>query len=159
MKRYLVLLALALSTALSTSGAFADGPGGGNRGTPRGGGPHPMMPFPLRSLGLSDAQHAQVRQIVANHRPQFQSLNGQLRSVREQLVERLHAPGAIQPEDIAPFTQQISQLREQLARDSLQVTLEIRSVLTPEQLAKAAQIRQRMRDLQSQMKGLLGENY
>lgn len=159
MKRYLVLLALVLSTTLPTAGASAEGPGGGYRGNPRGGVSHPMMPFPLRSLGLSDAQQAQVRQIVAKHRPQFQSLNGQLRSSREQLLERLHAPGAIQPEDIAPLTHQISQLREQLGRESLQVTLEIRSVLTSEQLAKSAQIRQRMKELRSAMKDLLGENH
>ena len=46
---------------------------------------------------------------------------------------------------------QIAALREQLLQDSAQIALEVRSVLTPEQLERAGQVRGRMKQLQSEM--------
>jgi Spy/CpxP family protein refolding chaperone len=51
--------------------------------------------------------------------------------------------------------QRMAQLREQLAQEGLKVALEVRAVLTPEQLIKAGEIKDRMRALHSEMRGLL----
>ena len=59
-------------------------------------------------------------------------------------------------EDLTPLVQQISQLREQLTQEGLRVVLDIRGVLTPEQLAKVEQIRKRMGELRAEMRSLLG---
>jgi hypothetical protein len=64
----------------------------------------------------------------------------------------------VSPDDLSAIRQQISQLRDQLGQEGLQTALEIRNVLTPDQLAKAAQIRQRMQELQAEMRGLMGGN-
>src|SRR3990172_4509968 len=56
------------------------------------------------------------------------------------------------------LVQQIGQLRVQLTQEALQVALEIRAVLTPEQLARAEQIRHKLKDLRSEMRSLLGRD-
>ncbi len=118
--------------------------------------------FPLRvimrGVGLTDAQQAQVRQIVASHRPRFQALRSQLRTNTQQLTDKLYGPGAVTADDVAALRQQIGQLRDQLGQEALQTALEIRNVLTPEQLAKAAQIRQRLQELRAEMHSLMGES-
>ena len=148
MKRMFTLSAVAVALALSATAVVpahaAPGRGGWQRGSF-------MSPFMLRSLGLTDAQRAQVRQVVMNHRPRFQELNRDLRDTRTQLNDRLLASAAVQPGELAPLTQRIGQLREQLSAESLQVALEIRNILTPEQIAKAADVRRRMNELRMEM--------
>jgi Spy/CpxP family protein refolding chaperone len=114
------------------------------------------LPLLVKAAGLTEAQQAQVRQIVQSHRPQFQGLVSQLRAAHTQLADKLYGPGPVKAEDLAPLTQQIAQLRGQLAQEGLQVALEIRGVLTAEQLAKAGHVRQRFNELRAEMKGLLG---
>jgi len=116
--------------------------------------------FPLRMImrgvGLSDAQQAQVRQIVASHRPRFQELRSQLRTTTQQLTDKLYGPGPVTADDLAGLRQQIAATRDQLGQEALQTALEIRNVLTPDQLAKAAQIRQRLQELRAEMQSLTG---
>jgi hypothetical protein len=52
--------------------------------------------------------------------------------------------------------QQISFLRNQLAEEGLRVVLQIRGVLTEEQLAKASLRKSQMRSLHSQIQSLWG---
>jgi protein CpxP len=111
----------------------------------------------VQGAGLTEAQQAQVRQIVASHRPKLETLRQQLRTAREQLAEKLYAPGPVKAEDLAPLIQQIGKLREPLMHESLQVALEVRKLLTPEQLAKAKQRRQRLHELRAEMRTLLEE--
>ncbi len=157
MRRWSAVLAGVLAVGLWSELAFGQ-PAGGMEMHGMGpwtGGPPLMLRPLLRGVGLTDAQQAQVRQILANHRPQFQTLRSQLRAAQEQLADKLYGPGSVKPEDLAPLRQQIGQLREQLAQEALQTALDIRGVLTPEQLAKAAQIRQRLRELRGEMRSLL----
>ena len=127
-------------------------------GGPGYGGFRMMLPLLVKGAGLTDAQQAQVKQIVASHRPQFEGLLSQLRTTHEQLADKLYAPGPVKAEDLAPLKEQIGQLRGQLSQEGLQVALEVRGVLTPEQLAKAGQTRQRFNELRAEMRGLLGGN-
>jgi len=110
----------------------------------------------LRGVGLTDAQQGQVRQIVASHRPRFQELRSQLRANTQALADKLYGPGPVTADDLAALRQQIGQTRDQLGQEALQTALEIRNVLTPDQLAKAAQIRQRMQELRAEMQSLTG---
>lgn len=117
-----------------------------------------MFPILLRGVDLTDAQRAQVRQIVGAHRPEFQRIAGQLRTTRETLTAKLYGPDPIQSADAALLVDQIEKLRTQLTQEGVQVALEIRNVLTADQLAKAAQIRQRLSDLRAEMRSLMGGN-
>ena len=147
----IALAAMTLSTASAVANPFrgADSPGmGGWRGA--------SMPFgpALRAVGLTDEQRTQVTQIMASHRPQLRTLGSQLRSAHQQLMDKLYGPGAVSAEELAPLRQQIAQIRDQFGQESLQMALEIRAILTPDQLAKAAQIRQRASELRTELRNL-----
>ena len=52
----------------------------------------------------------------------------------------------------------IADLREQLLRQGFKIALDVRNVLKPDQLAKAATIRQQLQEIQSEVRGLFNEN-
>lgn len=116
------------------------------------------LPLLLRGANLTADQKTQVQQIVRSHRPTFQTLFSQLRSAQDQLSSKLLSAGAVSESDLAPQLQQISTLRSQLAEEGLRVALEIRNILTPDQLARAAQFKTQMQSLQSQMRDLMKPN-
>lgn len=157
--QWTVVLAGILAAGLWAVPAFAQQAGGfGWQGRGPGSGLYMSLPLVVKGVGLTEAQQAQVKQIVGAHRAQFGALLAQLRSAREQLGEKLYAPGPLQAADVAPLVQQIGQLRGQLSQEALQVALEIRAVLTPEQLARAEQIQHKLKDLRSEMRSLLGRD-
>lgn len=129
------------------------------RGPMRGGGGMDgfgmMLPAVLRSVNLTPEQDAQVRQILASHRPAFTTLWQQLRGIQEAMADKLFAAGTVLPGDFTPMLQQSAQLREQLLQEALKVALDVRAVLTPEQLAKAAQVKDRLRALRAEERTLL----
>ena len=116
------------------------------------------LPLLLRGANLTADQKTQVHQIMANHRSTFQNLFSQLRAAQDQISSKLLSTGAVGESDLAPQLQQVSTLRSQLAEEGLRVALEIRNILTPDQLAKAAQLKTQMQSLQSQMKNLMNPN-
>src|SRR5574337_1443362 len=91
-----------MAIGLWTASAFGKPTGG--RGARWG---HPTDEMFLLQLvqgaGLTEAQQAQVRQIVASHRPKLETFRQQLRTAREQLAEKLYAPGPVKAEDLAPL--------------------------------------------------------
>jgi Spy/CpxP family protein refolding chaperone len=114
------------------------------------------LPLLIRGANLTADQQAQIRQIMANHRATFRHLLSQLRASQDQMANKLFSTARLQEADLAPHVQQISQLRNQLAGEGLRVVLEIRGVLTPEQLEKASQLKSQMESLHSQMRSLWG---
>src|SRR5205823_15082365 len=141
------------AAALWSGPVFAQSPLGlDTRGLPGG----PVLPVFIEGVGLSEGQRAQVRQIVVSHQPQVQSLVTQLRTASEALAVRLYGPDPVSALVLTPLVQQVNQLRSQLTQERLQVTLEIRNLLTPDQLARAAQIRQRLNEWRADMQTLAG---
>ena len=135
-------------------GAQADGPFHG-RG-PRGGwGGGLMLGVPLHSLNLTPDQRTQVQSILSTYRSSARPIIQQLRQAQGGLGDKLLAPGQLQAADLQSQLQQISQLRTQLLQLSAQATLEVRSLLTPDQLSAAAQTKDKLRDLRAQMRQLL----
>ena len=114
------------------------------------------LPLLLRGANLTADQKSQVQQIMTTHRGGFRDLFSQLRAAQDQMANKLFSTERLQEADLAPQVQQIAQLRNQLAEEGLKVVLEIRGVLTPEQLAKASQLKSQMQSLHSQMRGLWG---
>ena len=112
------------------------------------------LPLLLRGAKLTPDQKAQVKQIMANHRATLQDLFNQLRAAQDHVSNKLFSTEKLQEPDLAPEIQQISQLRHQLAEEGFRVVLQIRSILTPEQLTKAAQLKAQMQSLNSQMRSL-----
>jgi len=73
-----------------------------------------------------------------------------MRVARQQLGDKLYSATPPSAADLASITQ----LRDQMAQERLAIALTIRAVLTPDQLTKAAQIRQQMQQLRQQMRDL-----
>ncbi len=147
-----------LTVALLTGAAGLAGPDAGQgmgpdmgRGGPWGRDGGMALPFLIRSANLTPEQETRVRAILSAHRTATRNALEQLRRAQDELADKLLAAGAVQSADLQPQLQQIGQLREQLLQDSAQIALEVRAVLTPEQLAKAGQVKARMKQLQSEM--------
>lgn len=149
---FLVALTATVSPAQSPPG----GPGallGGMRGSMgRTDGELWLM---IRAANLTPDQQAKVRGILSTHRTTTRPLVEQLRQAQQELGAKLMAPGPLQPADLQPQLGRIGQLRDQLAQDGAQAALEVRAVLTPEQLARAAQTKERLTQLREEMRQLM----
>jgi Spy/CpxP family protein refolding chaperone len=115
-----------------------------------------MLPVLLRSANLTPDQQSQVRSILAARRTSARSIIQQLRQAQAELADKLVAPGPAQMADIQPQLQKISQLRDQLLQNGAQATLDIRALLTADQLTAAGQAKDRLRQLRSEMQQILG---
>jgi Spy/CpxP family protein refolding chaperone len=109
----------------------------------------------IRAANLTPEQQAKVRGILSAHRAVTRPLIEQLRQAQQELGAKLLAPGPLQPADLQPQLGRIGQLRDQLAQDGAQAALEVRAVLTPEQLARAAQTKERLTQLREEMRRLM----
>jgi Spy/CpxP family protein refolding chaperone len=116
--------------------------------------PGMMLPLVLKGVDLTDEQEKQVHEIMAAHRATFRTLFSELQSAHKDVADKLFAPGDVRAEDLTVQMQRVAQLREQLMREGLKVALEVRGLLTPEQLAKAAELKERIRELRTEMRGL-----
>jgi Spy/CpxP family protein refolding chaperone len=117
-------------------------------------GPGMLLPLVLKGIELTDAQEKRVQEIMAAHRATFRTLFSELQAAHKDLADKLFAPGNVRLEDFTTQTQRLAQLRDQLMQEGLKVAIEVRELLTPEQLAKAAEIKDRMRALHTEMRGL-----
>ncbi len=147
-----------LALALVAAGLFASGSAGAQSSGRKGGGAADgVLPLMVRSANLTPEQDAKVKELVATRRAAARALTQQLRQAEDDLAEKLLAPGSVHIADVQPQLQRIAQLRDQLMRDSTQAALDIRALLTPEQLARASQTNTRLRQLQREMRQLWQE--
>ncbi len=114
-----------------------------------------MLPLLLKHVHLTPEQTKQVQAIMDGDRQNLRSLLTQLQTANDQLASKLFAPGNLQPADLAPQIQTVNQLRQQLMEHGLKTALAIRAVLTPEQLTKAAQLKDRLQKVHAEMRSLL----
>src|SRR5260370_26788487 len=84
--RKTVALALMMAIALWSATVFADGGHWGRHGGTGG-----WSGAILRSVGLTDAQRAQIRQIYTSHRPQLPALGQHLPPPQPHLADHLYA--------------------------------------------------------------------
>jgi uncharacterized membrane protein len=123
--------------------------------------PPPMIIPPLlmgmQAAHLSADQQNQVNQILQSNHSQTIPLIQQLQAVHEQIANKLLAPGTISASDLAPLEEQAAQLDAQIQQQALNASVQIRALLTPDQVARMAQFHQKMSALQAQMKSLMNE--
>jgi len=122
-----------------------------------GDGPEMMLPLVLKGVDLTAEQEQHVRDIIKAHRATLRTLFREVQSTHKDVVDKLLLPGDVQADAFAAQMHQMAQLRQQLMQEGLKVALEVRGVLTPQQLAKAAEIKDRMRVLHSEMRQLFKE--
>jgi Spy/CpxP family protein refolding chaperone len=153
---WVVIVALSLWAAtVYGHPRYGMGPMGPGRMT--GDAPGMLLPLVLKGLDLSDEQEKRIHAIMQAHRATFRTLFGELQAAQEEMADKLFAPGDVRAEDLTGQIQRLAQLREQLMQEGLKVALEVRGVLTPEQLAKAAELKGRMRSLHTEMRELFKE--
>jgi len=147
----------AMAAAQPMHPAHARMMGGGGPGGLMGDGPSAMLPLVLKHAGLTPAQTDQVHRIMDANRDSLRTLFKQLQAANEDLASKLFAAGTVQAADLAPQVQRITQLRQQLMEQGVKTALAIRAVLTPEQLAKVAQLKSRIDKAQAELRSIFEE--
>ncbi len=156
-KRTIMAVAIAATTlGFATVHAHPRfGMGGGPMGGPGGGGPGMLLPMLLHSANLSDDQKSQVRTIMQDRRTQMRALMTEMKAAQDGLLDRLFTPGGLTAADLKPQLDRLTQTRQQLMEHAVATALDVRKVLTPDQLAHAAQVKDQMRALHTQMRQLM----
>ncbi len=139
--------------AVGQAGAFGFGGLHGMRG---GGGGGMMFPLLVRAANPTPDQQAQIHAIMRNHKEALRPLFGQMRDAHQELAAKLLAPGPVTSDDLAPTIQKLATVRTQLMQQWTQAALEARAVLTPDQLAKAADVTRQVASLRAQIQQLVG---
>jgi len=162
LNRIVLLGALALTLAFAvvrtapSQGEMMGGPPMGRMG--HGDSPAMMLHMILKNAGLTPDQQTQVRKIMEDDHHQLHALFTQLQAANSQLADKLFGPGAVQAADLTPQVQKVTQLRQQLMEQGVKTALAVRAVLTPDQLAKVRQMKDRIDQLQAEMRTLLEGN-
>jgi Spy/CpxP family protein refolding chaperone len=113
------------------------------------------LPFLLRAVSLTSDQETKVGGILSSHQTSTISMIEQLQQAEDEFAAKLFAAGQVQRSDLDAQLRRINQLHEQLSQDAVQTALEIRTVLTPDQIRKAGQVRDRLKQLHEEMQRLL----
>jgi Spy/CpxP family protein refolding chaperone len=108
----------------------------------------------LQGVKLTPEQETQVHKILEANRASLHDLFDQLRASQDALATALLRPGNVTPADLKPLLDKTLQVRRQLAEKGLEAMLAVRGVLTPDQIAKAAERRARIKDLEDQIRVL-----
>ena len=102
-----------------------------------------LLPALLQAANLTADQDARVRVLLTSRRGASQPRFQQLRQAEQQLLDQLTSTGPVTVAELQPQLDTIGALRRQLLQDMAALAVEIRSVLTPEQLALLRQPRNR----------------
>jgi periplasmic protein CpxP/Spy len=142
------LLTAAFAVALLGTGAAAqEGPRG-----PHGGFGAPGME--LRALDLTDAQKAQVKQIMTAEKPTLKPLIQQEMQNHQQMTALVRG-GSFEEAKAQPIATQEAQIHSQIALERAKIDAQIYQLLTPEQKTKLAE-REAKRDQWKQQREQAG---
>ena len=137
-----------LLIAVSAGPASAQGPG-----HPGGWGGGLLLGVPLRALNLTPDQHTQAMTLLSAARTAARPIMQQLHQAQSAMVDALLAsPSA----EVSAQLTVINGLRSQLLQSRVQTTAQVLALLTPDQLAQAAQLKAQLSQLRTQMRQLLG---
>lgn len=118
----------------------------------------PMSPRLLNSLNLTAEQKAQIEISKNAFRDAQRAYLTELRALRKEVADKLFGPNPVKEADVAAQITKIADLREKILRQAFRIALDVRSVLRPDQLAKAATIRQQLQEIQTEVRDLLNES-
>jgi periplasmic protein CpxP/Spy len=104
----------------------------------------------LHSLNLTDAQKEQAKTIEKAAWAQAKPIMEQMHATHEQLANAVLASGTVTADQLSPMVTQEEQYRTQLDQIHLNTVLQIRALLTPEQITQAAATHQKLEALHEQ---------
>jgi Spy/CpxP family protein refolding chaperone len=146
-----LLVGLAGSPTLSAAHMGMGHGGGWGRG---GGGLSLLSPWILQKLNLTPQQQAQVQTIQTTHQNTQQQLMTQLKTMHDDASQVFYAPGDPNTDKLNDSLKSVNQVQSQIMDDRLAEALEVRALLTPDQLATAAQLLEKIRAMRAQMHDL-----
>lgn len=117
-----------------------------------------MSPRLLSALNLTPEQKAQIEVSKNAFREAQRIYLSEVRVLRKEVGDKLFGPNPVREADVAAQITKIADLREKILREGFRIALDVRNVLRPDQLAKAATIRQQLQEIQSEVRGLFNEN-
>ena len=128
----------------------------GMHGGPHGGMGHGYLGF-LQGVTLTDAQQAKMHDIVHASWQQLKPQMQQLRALREQIGGDLASTAAISTPQIVALQQQAQTLQNQLDQAKLATAMQVRALLTPDQLSQAATVHAQLSALHQQEHAVLSQ--
>jgi Spy/CpxP family protein refolding chaperone len=117
-----------------------------------------MSPRLLSALNLTPDQATKIEASKNAFRDAQRAYMAELRVLRKEVADKLFGPNRVGEADVAAQITKIADLREKILREGFKIALDVRSVLRPDQLAKAATIRQQLQGIQTEVRDLFNEN-
>jgi Spy/CpxP family protein refolding chaperone len=117
-----------------------------------------LSPRLLSALNLTPEQAAKIEVIKKTLGEAQKAYLRDVIPLRTEVADKLFGPNAVREADVARQITKIADLREKILREGARLAVEVRNVLRPDQLAKAAAIRQQLLEIQNEVRGLYNEN-
>jgi len=108
-----------------------------------------MLPMLGRQLGITDAQKEQIKNIATSHRDEWKALADRERAARQALNEAVTAD-TIDEGLIRQRSAEVAAVEADLAVTRARTHAEVFQILTPEQKAKAQELRSQMQERMKQ---------
>jgi len=139
-------IAVLAATMLSAAGVAAAQPMEGRMGGHGHG--FELMEI-MHQLNLTDAQKQQAHTIIEGAWARGKPVMEQMHAIHEQLTAQLLTAGSTAAQ-LEPLVRQEEQLRAKLDSEHLNVALQVRNLLTPDQLAQATALHTKLSALHEQ---------
>ena len=114
--------------------------------------PDPEHANLLGQLGLSNDQVQQIRQMNAARKPMVEAANKRLREANRNLDQAIYGDVPVDPADFDARLKEFQSAQADVARIRFESELNVRRILTPEQLVKFRDIRRRAAEAIKQMR-------
>lgn len=157
--RFSILIATAIIGCCVLAGVARTQEGMGPPPPGMMGGPPPVPPplmMALRTANPTDDQKKQIHDILESSRKKTASQMEQMRSIRDQIADKLLSAGPVSASDLTPLLAQQSTLQQQLDTQMIATAIQIRGVLTADQLTKMAAAHEKLKQIHSQIDAILG---
>lgn len=144
------ILTILLITAAFGAASAQDGPPPDGRKPGVDGAPEPGRLNLLRELGLSREQMQQIRRMNQERRPQMEEATRRLREANRGLDQAIYAD-AVNDADFQARLKEFQLAQGEVARLRFISELNVRMILTPEQLIRFRELRERFASMRQAM--------
>src|SRR5215510_4477429 len=117
-----------------------------------------LSPRLLNALNLTPDQVAKIEVQKKALMDANKAFVTEVSELRKEVADKLFGPNPATEADVTRQITKIADSREKILREGFRIALEVRHVLRPDQLAKAAAIRQQLLGIQDEVRGLFNEN-
>jgi len=108
----------------------------------------------VKAANLTSSQKDQLHAIMKSSFEQDKSTRDQIHALHDQLLDKLTSPGAVTVADINSIQQQIAQIRAQQDQRWAEAAIQVRSMLTSDQLHRVSQAHERIKTLKAEEKAV-----